>query len=50
MNKIAITVATFEGIAKTLPLGSVAVGAYYNERDERTVGLEEVWVNWLGPQ
>jgi hypothetical protein len=48
MIKIAISVEAFEAIARTLPLGSVAVEPYYNERGERVVWLEEVWVDRLG--
>lgn len=48
MIRISITAAAFEAIASTLPLGSVAVEPYTNERGERTVWLEEVWVNRLG--
>jgi hypothetical protein len=36
---IAITVEAFEAIARTLPLGSVAVAAEANERGERYVWL-----------
>jgi hypothetical protein len=48
MIKIAITQAAFEAIAKTLPLGSVAVEPYFNEKGERVVWLDEVWVDRLG--
>ena len=48
MIRIAITATAFEAISRTLPLGSVAVEPYYNERGERVVWLEEVWVNRLG--
>ena len=48
MIRIAISVEAFEAIARTLPLGSVAVEPYYNERGERTAWLEEVWVDRLG--
>jgi hypothetical protein len=48
MIRIAITVAAFEAIARTLPLGSVAVEPYFNERGERVVWLDEVWVDRLG--
>ena len=48
MIKIAITVEAFEAIARTLPLGSVGYEAEANERGERTVLLEEVWVDRLG--
>jgi hypothetical protein len=33
--RIAISIAAYEAIARTLPLGSVAVEPYYNERGER---------------
>ena len=48
MIKIAISVEAFEAICATLPVGSVAVEPYYNERGERVVWLEEVWVDRLG--
>jgi hypothetical protein len=48
MVRIAITVTAFEAIAQTLPLGSVAVEPEANDRGERTVWLEEVWVDRLG--
>jgi len=48
MVRIAISPAAFDAICATLPLGSVAVEPCYNERGERTVWLEEVWVNRLG--
>ena len=48
MIKIAITAAAFEAIARTLPLGSVGYETEANERGERYVWLEEVWVNRLG--
>jgi hypothetical protein len=47
MVRIAITVAAYEAICATLPLGSVAVEPYFNDRGERTVWLEEVWVDRL---
>ena len=37
----------FDAIARTLPLGGVAIEAEPNERGERYVWLEEVWVNRL---
>jgi hypothetical protein len=46
--KIAITAAAYDAICATLPLGSVAVEAEPNERGERYVWLEEVWVDRLG--
>ena len=48
MIRIAISPAAYEAITRTLPLGSVAVEPYFNERGERTVWLEEVWVDRLG--
>ena len=48
MTRIAISVEAYEALAATLPLGSVAVEAEANERGERTVWLEEVWVDRLG--
>jgi hypothetical protein len=45
--KIAISVAAYKAIAKTLPLGSVAVEPYFNAKGERTVWLEPVWVDRL---
>jgi hypothetical protein len=48
MVRIAITQAAFEAIARTLPLGSVGYENRVNERGERYVWLEEVWVNRLG--
>jgi hypothetical protein len=37
MIRIAISVAAYEAIAATLPLGSVAVEPYFNERGERLI-------------
>ena len=48
MVRIAITKAAFDAICATLPLGSVAVEPYTNEHGERTVWLDEVWVNRIG--
>jgi hypothetical protein len=45
MIRSAVTEAAYEAICATLPLGSVAVEPYYNEKGERVVWLEEVWVN-----
>jgi hypothetical protein len=47
MIRLAITAEAFEAIARTLPLGSVGYKAEPNERGERTVWLEEVWVDRL---
>jgi hypothetical protein len=48
MIRIAITVPAYEAMSATLPLGSVAVEPYFNEKGERVVWLEEVWVDRLG--
>ena len=48
MVRIAITVEAFEAIAQTLPLASAAVEPEANAKGERTVWLEEVWVDRLG--
>ena len=45
MIRVAISEAAFAAIAKTLPVGSEADP---NERGERTVWLQEVWVDRLG--
>jgi hypothetical protein len=47
MIRIAIAEAAFK-VTATLPLGSVAVEPYFNERGERVVWLDEVWVDRLG--
>jgi hypothetical protein len=47
MIRITISAAAYEAISATLPLGSVAVEPEASERGERTVWLEEVWVNRL---
>ena len=46
--RIAISREAYDAISATLPLGSVAVEPYFNERGERVVWLEEVWVDRLG--
>jgi hypothetical protein len=46
--RIAISVAAYDAISATLPLGSVAVEPYFNDRGERVVWLDEVWVDRLG--
>jgi hypothetical protein len=46
--RIAISVEAFDAIARTMPLGSVGFEAEASERGERTVWLEEVWVDRLG--
>ena len=48
MIRIAISVEAFEAIARTLPLGSVAVEAEANERGERLIWLEAAMVDRLG--
>jgi hypothetical protein len=47
MISIGITVEAFEAIARTLPLGSVAVEADPNERGERLIWLEDAMVDRL---
>jgi hypothetical protein len=49
MVRIAITVEAFEAIARTLPLGSVAVDPETNERGERYVWLDHAVVSRLKP-
>jgi hypothetical protein len=46
--RIAITVEAFEAIARTLPLGSVAVEAEPNERGERLIWLEAAMADRIG--
>jgi len=48
MIRIAISVEAYEAIARTLPLGSVAVEAEANERAERYVWLEAAMADRLG--
>ena len=48
MVRISITQTAYDPIASTLPLGSVGYEAEPNERGERHVWLEEVWVDRLG--
>ena len=48
MIRIAISVAAYEAICATLPLGSVAVEAEANERGERLIWLEAAMVDRLG--
>jgi hypothetical protein len=47
MIRIAISVAAYDALVATLPLGSVAVEPYFNERGERVIWIEEVWVDKL---
>jgi hypothetical protein len=46
MIRVAISVAAFEAIAQTLPLGSVAVEAEVNDGASPTSGLRPQW--WIG--
>jgi hypothetical protein len=46
--RISITEAAFEAICATLPLGSVAVEPYFNERGERLIWLEDAMADRLG--
>jgi hypothetical protein len=48
MIRIAITQVAYDAICATLPLGSVAVEPYYNERGERLIWLEAAMVDRLG--
>jgi len=48
MIRIAISVAAYEAISATLPLGSVAYETDPTERGERTVWLEEAMADRLG--
>jgi hypothetical protein len=48
MIRIAITFAAYEAIARTLPLGSVAVEAEANERGERLIWIEDAMADRLG--
>ncbi len=48
MIRIAITIEAFDAIARTMSLGSVGFERHPNERGERTVWLDEVWVDRLG--
>ena len=45
--RISISAEAFEAIARTLPLGSVAVEPEVDAKGERAVWLEEVWVDRL---
>lgn len=47
MIRIAISVAAFEAIARTLPLGSVAYEGEPNERGERLIWLEAAMADRL---
>jgi hypothetical protein len=44
----AISVAAFEAIARTLPVGSVGYEAEANEQDERLIWLEAAMADRLG--
>jgi hypothetical protein len=48
MIRIAITREAYDAIYGTSPLGSVAVEPYFNEKGERVIWLDEVWVDRLG--
>ena len=48
MVRIAITVAAFEAIGQTLPLGSVAVEPEANAKGERLIWLEDAMADRLG--
>jgi len=48
MIRVAISAEAFEAIARTLPVGSVAFEAETNQRGERYVWLDDVWVDRLG--
>ena len=48
MIRIAITIAAFEAIVGTMPLGSFGFERDPTTKGERTVWLEEVWVDRLG--
>jgi hypothetical protein len=49
MIRIAITLAAFDAIAATLPLGSVSYENHVNERGERYVWLRPTWSTASGP-
>jgi len=46
--RITITIEAFEAIARTLPLGSVAVEDEVNEWGERLIWLEDAMADRLG--
>ena len=47
MIRIAIT-AAYDPICATLPLGSVAVEPYFNDRGERLIWIEDAMADRLG--
>jgi hypothetical protein len=47
MIRISITVAAFEAIASTLPLGTVGYESEPSPKGERWIWLEETWINKL---
>ncbi len=47
MVRIAISVAAYEATTRTLPLGSVAVEPYFNERGERLIWLKDAMADRL---
>jgi hypothetical protein len=46
--RISISQAAFAAVCASLPPGSVATEAQLDERGDRCVWLDEVWVNRLG--
>jgi hypothetical protein len=48
MIRIAITQVAYDAISATLPLGTVAVEPYFNEKGERVVWLENAMADRLG--
>jgi hypothetical protein len=44
MIRISITVAAFEAIASTLPLGTVGYESEPSPKGERWIWLEETWI------
>jgi len=48
MVRIAISVEAFEAIARTLPVGTVAVEPETSERGEKLVWLEDAMADRLG--
>ena len=47
MIRIAISQEAFDAVARTMPLGSVGFERDPNAKGERTVWLDDVWVNRL---
>jgi hypothetical protein len=49
MVRIAISVAAFEAITRTLPLGTVSFENAANANGERLIWIERFWrVSWSG--